>query len=164
MPARKKAAATASKASSSKASSSSSTSDSKPVKRLSSKTTKKDEKETASAPDKQIVKITIRGARIFREIYEIRGAFDITIGLSDGTEAKIWSGLDKGPPRKLKFPDAETLVNAARKNMWKNIDSYPLNPQKASIFKYDPGLINFKFKALVRVMKILYSLKRFNVS
>ena len=58
MPARKKAAATASKASSSKAtSSSSSTSDSKPVKRLSAKTAKKDEKETAAAPDKQIVKV-----------------------------------------------------------------------------------------------------------
>ena len=57
MPARKKAAATASKASSSKASSSSSKSDSKPVKRLSSKATKKDEKETAAAPDKQIVKV-----------------------------------------------------------------------------------------------------------
>jgi len=150
MPARKKAAATASKASSSKAtSSSSSKSDSKPVKRLSSKATKKDEKETAAAPDKQIVKITIEHqlntnswrtfgrrasecvaalsgvAGLCSEDVEVvynpekprRGAFDVTIGLSDGSEAKIWSGLDKGPPRKLKFPDAETLVNAARKNM-----------------------------------------------
>jgi len=146
-----------SKASSSKASSSSSKSDSKPVKRLSSKTTKKDEKETASAPDKQIVKITIehqlntnslrtfsrRASECVAALSGVAGlcseevkvvgllevvynpekprrgdvAFDITIGLSDGTEAKIWTGLDKGPPRKLKFPDAETLVSAARKNM-----------------------------------------------
>ena len=89
---------------------------------------------------------------------------EIFISLNIVSLYLYWHPDNSKKSRKLKFPDAETLVNAARKNMWKNIDSYPLNPQKASIFKYDPGLINFKFKALVRVMKILYSLKRFNVS
>jgi hypothetical protein len=42
-----------------------------------------------------------------------RGSFEIFVSKvgddDDGEEnkIKIWSGLDKGPPRKLKFPDVE---------------------------------------------------------
>jgi len=33
---------------------------------------------------------------------------------SDGTEETLWSGLKLGPPRALKFPDKEKLVELFR--------------------------------------------------
>lgn len=39
-----------------------------------------------------------------------RGAFEITVKKSDGGEHLVWTGLKKGPPRKEKFPTAETLA------------------------------------------------------
>lgn len=39
-----------------------------------------------------------------------RGSFEISVN-----EELIWSGLGKGPPRKLKFPDSEELIDKFRK-------------------------------------------------
>jgi hypothetical protein len=39
-----------------------------------------------------------------------RGSFEITVTTDDGTEFLVWSGFNKGPPRKEKFPDKETLA------------------------------------------------------
>jgi len=54
---------------------------------------------------------------VFNEEKPRRGAFEITVVFDDDTQAEVWSGVKKGPPRKLKFPDAEQLVNAVRKVM-----------------------------------------------
>lgn len=43
-----------------------------------------------------------------------RGAFEIVVHKSDGSEQLIWTGLKKGPPRKLKFPDIATLESLVR--------------------------------------------------
>ncbi|KAL4223634.1 hypothetical protein ACF0H5_017102 [Mactra antiquata] len=41
-----------------------------------------------------------------------RGSFEITL-LQDGEkDVIVWTGLKKGPPRKLKFPEAETVITA----------------------------------------------------
>ncbi|XP_070491757.1 selenoprotein H-like [Chironomus tepperi] len=36
-----------------------------------------------------------------------RGSFEIFVTKNDGKKVQIWTGLSKGPPRKLKFPDYE---------------------------------------------------------
>jgi len=45
-------------------------------------------------------------------------SFEITL-VSSGQETLIWTGVKKGPPRKLKFPSKEVIVkmiNAALNN------------------------------------------------
>ena len=44
-----------------------------------------------------------------------KGAFEITVTLDDGKDVLVWSGLNRGPPRKDKFPDAETLLEEIKK-------------------------------------------------
>jgi len=46
-----------------------------------------------------------------------RGSFEITVTTSDGDEILVWSGIKRGPPRKDKFPDAETLAAEVAKNI-----------------------------------------------
>ncbi|CAG9800477.1 unnamed protein product [Chironomus riparius] len=36
-----------------------------------------------------------------------RGSFEIFVTKDDGKKSQIWTGLSKGPPRKLKFPGYE---------------------------------------------------------
>ncbi|CAG0879921.1 unnamed protein product [Cyprideis torosa] len=40
-----------------------------------------------------------------------RGAFEVTVIGTKGGETLLWSGLKRGPPRKLKFPEAESLLD-----------------------------------------------------
>lgn len=37
-------------------------------------------------------------------------AFEVTVTFEDGTKALVWSGIKKGPPRKLKFPELDTVL------------------------------------------------------
>jgi len=46
-----------------------------------------------------------------------RGSFEITVTTADGDEILVWSGIKKGPPRKDKFPDAETLAAEVAKKI-----------------------------------------------
>lgn len=48
------------------------------------------------------------------------GSFEVFI-IPSGTTKKVqvWSGVSKGPPRKEKFPDAESLVQATLKALKK---------------------------------------------
>jgi len=46
-----------------------------------------------------------------------RGSFEVTVVLDNGTEANVWSGIKKGPPRKLKFPEPDVIVDAVKKIM-----------------------------------------------
>lgn len=34
----------------------------------------------------------------------------ITVTFDDGESVLVWSGLKKGPPRKLKFPEASQVI------------------------------------------------------
>ncbi|CAG5990663.1 unnamed protein product [Menidia menidia] len=43
-----------------------------------------------------------------------RNSFEITL-LDGGTETCLWTGIKKGPPRKLKFPEADVVVAALQK-------------------------------------------------
>uniref|UniRef100_A0A8C5PKX3 Selenoprotein H n=1 Tax=Leptobrachium leishanense TaxID=445787 RepID=A0A8C5PKX3_9ANUR len=36
-----------------------------------------------------------------------RGSFEVTLERQDGKRIEVWTGLKKGPPRKLKFPESE---------------------------------------------------------
>ncbi|KAG7230359.1 hypothetical protein INR49_024464 [Caranx melampygus] len=40
-----------------------------------------------------------------------RNSFEITL-LDGGKETTLWTGIKKGPPRKLKFPQPDTVVTA----------------------------------------------------
>ncbi|KAG5846168.1 hypothetical protein ANANG_G00146950 [Anguilla anguilla] len=40
-----------------------------------------------------------------------RNSFEVTL-LSEGKEVSLWSGIKKGPPRKLKFPEPAVLLSA----------------------------------------------------
>lgn len=44
-----------------------------------------------------------------------RGSFEIYVTKGSEKKHKIWSGADKGPPRKDKFPDAQTLIDDVNK-------------------------------------------------
>ena len=44
-----------------------------------------------------------------------RGSFEINLVREDGETVLIWSGLKRGPPRRLKFPEAGELLEAAQK-------------------------------------------------
>lgn len=41
-------------------------------------------------------------------------SFECVLTQEDGTEVVIWSGLKKGPPRKQKFPDPATIIDAIK--------------------------------------------------
>jgi len=43
-----------------------------------------------------------------------RNSFECTV-VTDGKEISVWSGIKLGPPRKLKFPDADVVVQAMKK-------------------------------------------------
>ena len=44
-----------------------------------------------------------------------RGSFEIILVKSE--EVLLWSGAEKGPPRKLKFPDAAKVVEMTKKHL-----------------------------------------------
>jgi hypothetical protein len=44
-----------------------------------------------------------------------RGAFEVTLALPGGAAPReLWSGLKKGPPRKLKFLEKDKLIALVR--------------------------------------------------
>uniref|UniRef100_A0A8C6GBC2 Selenoprotein H n=1 Tax=Mus spicilegus TaxID=10103 RepID=A0A8C6GBC2_MUSSI len=38
-----------------------------------------------------------------------RGSFEVTLLRSDNSRVELWTGIKKGPPRKLKFPEPQEL-------------------------------------------------------
>ena len=57
------------------------------------------------------IESTVNGA----EVKPRRGAFEITVERRDGKSSVVWTGLKKGPPRRLKFPEADELLKAVKK-------------------------------------------------
>uniref|UniRef100_A0A9R1SID5 Selenoprotein H n=2 Tax=Cyprinus carpio TaxID=7962 RepID=A0A9R1SID5_CYPCA len=43
-----------------------------------------------------------------------RNSFEIILMEGDKAEVVLWSGIKKGPPRKLKFPDPAEVVSALK--------------------------------------------------
>ena len=43
-----------------------------------------------------------------------RGSFEISVVRDDGQTVEVWSGLKLGPPRRLKFPEADVLLKAVQ--------------------------------------------------
>jgi len=39
-----------------------------------------------------------------------RGSFECVLLKEDGSSIVLWSGIDKGSPRKLKFPDHQDVI------------------------------------------------------
>ncbi|XP_012580623.1 PREDICTED: selenoprotein H, partial [Condylura cristata] len=46
-----------------------------------------------------------------------RGSFEVTLLRPDGSSAELWTGIKKGPPRKLKFPEPLEVVEQLRKHL-----------------------------------------------
>ncbi|TKC46135.1 hypothetical protein EI555_005458, partial [Monodon monoceros] len=44
-----------------------------------------------------------------------RGSFEVTLLRPDGSSAELWTGIKKGPPRKLKFPEPQEVVKELKK-------------------------------------------------
>uniref|UniRef100_A0A8C9PJR6 Selenoprotein H n=1 Tax=Spermophilus dauricus TaxID=99837 RepID=A0A8C9PJR6_SPEDA len=44
-----------------------------------------------------------------------RGSFEVTLLRRDGSSAELWTGIKKGPPRKLKFPEPQEVVEELKK-------------------------------------------------
>lgn len=40
-----------------------------------------------------------------------RGAFNISVTFDNGSTVEVWDGKSKGPPRKLKFPDKDEILD-----------------------------------------------------
>ena len=45
-----------------------------------------------------------------------RGSFEIFL-VKKEKEALLWSGVEKGPPRKLKFPDSAKVVELTKEQL-----------------------------------------------
>ncbi|KAJ6652603.1 hypothetical protein lerEdw1_011255 [Lerista edwardsae] len=46
-----------------------------------------------------------------------RNSFEVVLLKEDGTKVELWSGLKKGPPRKLKFPEPNKVVEMLKGNL-----------------------------------------------
>uniref|UniRef100_A0A8C4U170 Selenoprotein H n=1 Tax=Falco tinnunculus TaxID=100819 RepID=A0A8C4U170_FALTI len=46
-----------------------------------------------------------------------RNSFEVSLVKEDGSTVELWSGIKKGPPRKLKFPQPEAVVEALKSNL-----------------------------------------------
>jgi selT/selW/selH-like putative selenoprotein len=46
-----------------------------------------------------------------------KGAFEIKLVKDGAAETLLWSGLAKGPPRKLKFPETEEILKQVEENL-----------------------------------------------
>ncbi|XP_078681692.1 selenoprotein H-like, partial [Branchiostoma floridae x Branchiostoma belcheri] len=46
-----------------------------------------------------------------------RNSFECTVVKDDGKEMLVWTGIKKGPPRKLKFPEPSVVVEAINKDL-----------------------------------------------
>ncbi|KAJ7344182.1 hypothetical protein JRQ81_000132 [Phrynocephalus forsythii] len=46
-----------------------------------------------------------------------RNSFEVVLLKEDGTQVELWSGLKKGPPRKLKFPEPTKVVETLKGNL-----------------------------------------------
>ncbi|NWI67189.1 SELH protein, partial [Todus mexicanus] len=46
-----------------------------------------------------------------------RSSFEVSLVKEDGSTVELWSGLRKGPPRKLKFPQPEAVVEALKSSL-----------------------------------------------
>ncbi|KAF5927425.1 hypothetical protein HPG69_019025 [Diceros bicornis minor] len=44
-----------------------------------------------------------------------RGSFEVTLVRPDGSSVELWTGIKKGPPRKLKFPEPQEVVEELKK-------------------------------------------------
>lgn len=44
-------------------------------------------------------------------------SFEITVTYDDGEELVVWTGVKKGPPRKLKFPELSEVLKEVKKNI-----------------------------------------------
>ncbi|KAM7441906.1 hypothetical protein ABFA07_009124 [Porites harrisoni] len=42
-------------------------------------------------------------------------SFELSVVKEDGEESLIWTGIKKGPPRKLKFPVSSDIIEDAKK-------------------------------------------------
>ena len=50
----------------------------------------------------------------FLKLVDIAGSFEITVTTEDGESKTVWSGVNLGPPRKLKFPDSEAFLDLVK--------------------------------------------------
>ena len=48
-----------------------------------------------------------------------KGAFEISVEREDGKTFEVWSGLKLGPPRRLKFPEPQMLLDAIKECLQK---------------------------------------------
>jgi len=46
-----------------------------------------------------------------------KGSFELTLINSDGVETLLWSGIKRGPPRREKFPDPDSLMAELKKSL-----------------------------------------------
>ncbi|XP_018425947.1 PREDICTED: selenoprotein H [Nanorana parkeri] len=44
-----------------------------------------------------------------------RGSFEVALHREGAKSVEIWTGIKKGPPRKLKFPDPQEIVSSVEK-------------------------------------------------
>lgn len=44
-------------------------------------------------------------------------SFEITVTYDDGENVLVWTGIKKGPPRKLKFPELSAVLKEVKKNI-----------------------------------------------
>lgn len=47
-------------------------------------------------------------------------SFEITVTYDDGEDVLVWTGIKKGPPRKLKFPELSDVLKVVKKNIYMN--------------------------------------------
>ncbi|EMP27663.1 Selenoprotein H [Chelonia mydas] len=46
-----------------------------------------------------------------------RNSFEVSLVKEDGRTVELWSGIKKGPPRKLKFPEPEKVADMLKSSL-----------------------------------------------
>ncbi|KAH1172113.1 hypothetical protein KIL84_007731 [Mauremys mutica] len=46
-----------------------------------------------------------------------RNSFEVSLVKEDGSTVELWSGIKKGPPRKLKFPEPQKVADVLKSSL-----------------------------------------------
>lgn len=46
-----------------------------------------------------------------------RNSFEVSLVKEDGSTVELWSGIKKGPPRKLKFPEPQKVADMLKSSL-----------------------------------------------
>ncbi|KAK2574452.1 Selenoprotein H [Acropora cervicornis] len=76
---------------------------------------KKSSEESPAKKRKELMKAFPDAVVLINDTKPRSKSFEVTVIKEDGEESLVWTGIKKGPPRKLKFPVNEEVIQEVKK-------------------------------------------------